>query len=76
MNKKIEQLLQQATMPGAPQIGIDDIIDYELFAELIVEECVRLAEEHSRVYTGENNEGAGCYGAANAIRAGFRKHNE
>lgn len=38
------------------------------FFELIVEECAKVAESQSRVYTGENNEGKGCYDAANAIR--------
>lgn len=38
------------------------------FFDLIVEECAKAAERQSRVYTGENNEGKGCYDAANAIR--------
>lgn len=36
--------------------------------ELIAEECAKVAEAQARVYTGENNESAGCHGAANAIR--------
>jgi len=38
------------------------------FFDSIVEQCAKVAEEQARVYTGEHNEGAGCYGAANAIR--------
>lgn len=38
------------------------------FFELIVEECAKIAEKQSSAYTGEFNESAGCYGAANAIR--------
>lgn len=51
----------------------DDALAYtefclEPFFNLIVEECAKAAEIQSRHYTGENNEAAGCYGAANAIR--------
>jgi len=45
----------------------------ENFFDLIVEECARVAEEQSRTFTGENNEGAGCYSAANAIRTYGKK---
>lgn len=38
------------------------------FFELVVEYCAQVAENHAKVYTGEKNEGAGCHGAANAIR--------
>lgn len=58
----------------ARQAGFDDDAfahtEFSLmpFFELIVEECAKQAELQARNYTGENNEGAGCYGAANAIR--------
>lgn len=71
MNKKIEELLEKSTWQGAPQIGIDDYIDHEKFAILLVEECAKIAEEHSRSFTGEKNEAAGCYGSALAIRVAF-----
>ncbi len=38
------------------------------FFEAIVEECAKVAEAQAQNYTGENNEGAGCHSAANAIR--------
>jgi len=38
------------------------------FFNMVVENCAQIAEEQSRVYTGEHNEGAGCKDAANAIR--------
>lgn len=76
MNKKIKELLEQATWPGAPQLGIEDAIDYEHFAHLIAEECAKVAEQQARVYTGENNEAAGCHGAATAIRTVFGKCDE
>lgn len=38
------------------------------FFELIIEECAKVAEAQANVYTGENNEAAGCRGAANSIR--------
>jgi len=38
------------------------------FFEMVVEECARRAELQARVYSGENNEGAGCHAAAHAIR--------
>lgn len=37
-------------------------------AKLVAERCAEIAEEQSRIYTGEHNEGAGCYRAAHAIR--------
>jgi hypothetical protein len=49
--------------------------DLAKFASLIIEECAMVAERQARVYTGENNEGIGCFGAAAAIRA-FDKNNK
>lgn len=49
--------------------------DLAKFASLIIEECAMVAERQARVYTGENNEGIGCFGAATAIRA-FDKNNK
>ena len=42
--------------------------DLEDFYQAIVKECAQIAEDQSRVYTGEKNEAAGCYSAASAIR--------
>jgi len=45
------------------------------FFDMVVENCAQIAEEQSRVYDGSKNEGAGCMGAANAIRV-FGGRNE
>jgi hypothetical protein len=39
------------------------------FFELVVEQCAKIAEKQSRVYTGEHNEGKGATDASIAIRA-------
>lgn len=43
-------------------------VNHMKFAALVAEECANIAEVQSRIYTGEHNEGAGCYRAAHAIR--------
>lgn len=63
MNKRLLELAQQV-WPD-PEISQ---VDHMRFAALVVEECAAIAEEQARVYTGEHNEGAGCYASANAIR--------
>jgi hypothetical protein len=46
MNKRIEELLAAATIDGVPQLDIADSIDYEKFAELIVNECAKVADDN------------------------------
>ena len=43
MNERIKELLKQSTIDGIPQLDIEDSIDYEKFAELIVRECANYA---------------------------------
>jgi|AntAceMinimDraft_5_1070358.scaffolds.fasta_scaffold183213_1 hypothetical protein len=58
----------------AEQAGFDDdALAYTEFClmpffEAVVEECAKIAEQQGRVYTGENNESAGCSASASAIR--------
>ena len=71
MNNKIKDLALRAGFVGEnmyPIFGTSQETALRNFAELIVEECAKVSEEHSRVYSGENNESAGCFGSANAIR--------
>lgn len=51
MNKKLcNQLIEQATMFGAPQIGIKDVLNEYGLIELVVRECALVATR------AENNE--------------------
>ena len=51
MNKKLcNQLIEQATMFGAPQIGIKDVLNEYGLIELVVRECASVATR------AENNE--------------------
>jgi hypothetical protein len=45
------------------------------FAELLINECADIVEEQARVYTGENNEGAGCHRASTVLRKFNEGHN-
>lgn len=37
--------MKEATVSGAPQIGIDDHINIEKFAKLIIDECIRVCSD-------------------------------
>ena len=51
MSKKLcNQLIEQATMAGAPQIGIKDVLNEYGLIELVVRECASVATR------AENNE--------------------
>ena len=63
MNKRVLELAQQIW----PEYT-GSHVNHAKFANLLIEECARVAEDQARVYTGEHQEGAGCYAAANAIR--------
>lgn len=41
MSPRIQELLKQARRPGAPQIGVDDWLDEDMFARLIICECAQ-----------------------------------
>jgi len=43
--------------------------ELSVFVVQLIEHCAQLAELQARTYTGERNEGAGCYAAAHSIRA-------
>ena len=75
---RVEQVVEYYTRKTVFDLAKKSGIDGNLFAasdssiiqffESIVEECAKVAEKHSRSYTGESNEHVGCYGAATAIR--------
>lgn len=74
MNQKIKQLAEEAgsIMYGGTVPCLFGEADIEAFAKLLVKECARIAEEQSRVYTGEHKEGAGCQAAAHSILSTFK----
>ena len=56
----------------AQQSGINYEINgqqIDRFSAQLIEHCARLAEQQAGIYTGEKNEGAGCYRAALVLRA-------
>ena len=70
VNKQRWEILDKlAREAGFNQEALDST-EFSLrpFFEAIVEECAQVAELQANVYSGEGNEGAGCHGAANAIR--------
>ena len=70
VNKQRWEILDKlAREAGFDQEGLE-ITEFCLrpFFEAIVEECAQVAELQANIYSGEGNEGAGCYGAAAAIR--------
>lgn len=73
MNKKIDELANRANIkwmigngPGGACIFYD-VNDFYKFAKSLIEECALAAEQHARSYS-DGDAGAGCYGAAAAIR--------
>jgi hypothetical protein len=63
MNERITELLKQCTVHGVPQLGIEDHVNIEKFAELVEaaavarerEACAKLCEENMFFATGEQH---------------------
>lgn len=62
MNKEIRE------MAAVANVDPRSSTEMAAFVDMLIERCAIIAEQQARVYAGDKNEGAGCYGAANAIR--------
>jgi alkyl hydroperoxide reductase subunit AhpF len=72
MNERIKELLKQATIDGVPQLDIDDDIDWEKFAELIVKECMdRVSNWNTFIIEDDNIHHSNI---ADDINEDLRKH--
>jgi hypothetical protein len=69
MKNKWDALIKIADEAGFTPEAIEaaELCLMNLFDD-VVEQCAKVAEEQAQIYSGEANESAGCYRAANAIR--------